>query len=302
MGYEAIVFVARINFCEAMRSRLTDLKALQSLVVVVEEGSMVAAAKRLSYSQSAISMQLRRLEDDLGAELIQRDQSNIRLTRIGRTAVGYAREMLRLNRDLRAEMFGDEVNGLVRFGLPADLAPILRSAWAQFADLYPRVQLEVRSELSVTLIKQLSEGTIDLAVVTLPVDSGDGITLRREPMVWIGSPGTTAHLADPLPLAIGPDGGCEFRSTALARLNAEKRAWRVAYESQAFGALSAQVSVGLAISIAIPSMMEPGLEVLAPDKSGLPELPPIDIKLCMAPGAASRQSQSLAEVVLAAVK
>ena len=263
---------------------------------------MAAAAKRLCYSHSAVSMQLRRLEEDLGIELLHRGHTTVRPTRIGRTAVKYAREMLQLNRGLRAETQHAEVDGIVRFGLPADLAPMLRSTWAQFADLYPRVQLEVRSELSVKLLEQLAEGAIDLAVVTLPSESTKGIALRREPMVWVGSPGTTAHLSNPMPLAIGPDGGCEFRTTALARLDAENRPWRVAYESQVFAALSAQVSVGLAISVAIPSMINPGIEILDCASSNLPELPHVDIKLCHAPGNVSRQSQSLADVVLETVK
>lgn len=263
---------------------------------------MIGAARRLNYSQSTISMQLRRLEEDLGVELLQRNHGCIRLTQLGHTAIGYGREMLRLNCDLREEMLDREIDGSVRFGLPADLAPMLRSTWSEFAGLYPKVQMEVRSELSVTLIDQLAKGSIDLAVVTLPVDNEHGIRLRREPMVWVGSPGTSAHLQDPLPLAIGPDGGCEFRSTALKKLDIVARGWRVAYQSQAFGALSAQVSVGLAVSVAIPSMIGPELEILDPGQSGLPELPSVDICLYQAPGTMSRPAESLASVIMATVR
>lgn len=262
---------------------------------------MVAAARRLNYSQSAISMQLRRLEEDLGAQLLHRDHRGIRPTRLGQTAARYAREMLRLNHDLRQTVQAEQINGIVRFGLPADLAPMLRSTWARFAALYPGVQMEVRSELSVTLMKLLDEGTIDLAVVTSPTDSGEGTTLRREPMVWVGAHGTSAHQMDPLPLAIGPEGGCEFRKAALKCLDDAGRAWRVAYQSQAFAALSAQVNVGLAIAAAMPSMVSPDLNILDAEQSGLPALPAVDIRLCCAPGTPSTQTRCLAEVIMETV-
>ena len=280
-----------------MRARLADLRALQTLVVIVEEGSLQAAAERLYYSHSTVSMQLRKLETELGHQLLHRDTRGLRLTATGQRVVAYAREMLHTNRRLWAAVDEPRLEGVVRIGVPVDLAPLLRRTWARFADLYPHVQVEVRSDLSPCLLKQLDDDRLDLAVVTLHGNATRGDVLMRRPLLWVGSPGTRAPTRAPLPLAVGPPETCVFRRAALNALDAGGRAYRIAYESQAFGALSSQIAVGLAVAPALPDMATPELEILAGPAAGLPALPDMAICLCRAPSAASRQAQALADVV-----
>lgn len=281
-----------------MRIHTLNLRALQTLVAVADTESFTAAARQLNYSQSTVSMQLQRLESELGVELLQRGRRGIKTTRPGLEVLGYAREMLRLNSELNLRLKKQEVTGTVRLGVPADFAPYLPGTLALFAEQFPLVEMEVRSELSVSLVRSVQTGEIDLAIVTRQPNSPGGTRLRREPLVWVAAPGTTAYNQEPLPLAIYPEGICEFRAAATSRLDAAGRRWRAAYESRAFTALRSPVSVGLAVTIAIPSMVDAGLEVLDPASTGLPELPFIDITLHRRPGRASSAANYLAELII----
>lgn len=285
-----------------MRNRALDLRALQSFVTIVSTGSFSAAAERLNYSQSAVSMQIRRLEEELGVTILTRVSGAITPTRSGLEVLGYAREMLRLNGELQQKLAEHEVAGTVRLGLPIDYAPYIPGTLTLFAERYPLVELEVRSEFSVTLIEQTRTGEIDLAIVTREPESTGGTRLRREPLVWVCAPGTAVHLQEPLPLAISPEGFCAFRAAATARLDARGRDWRTAYEGQAFATQRIPVSAGLAIAVTIPSLVGPELEILDPETAGLPELPMMDIRLYRSPGRAGKAATFLAELVIERIR
>ncbi|MES1951071.1 LysR family transcriptional regulator [Salinisphaera sp. S4-8] len=285
-----------------MRTPVVDLKAMQSFVAIVESGSFTAAAEQMNYSQSAISMQLQRLEASLGVALVARTSRQLKPTRAGREALGYAREMLRLSSELRERVAGDEVAGEVRLGLPADFALYMPETLALFAERHPQVEMEVRSELSVTLVEQVEAGDIDMAIVTRQAGLAGGQQLRREPLVWAVAPGAAAHLCRPLPLALWPQGICAFRAAATEALDRAGLPWRSAYESQAFGALRVAVVAGLAVTVAIPSMVDSELEILDPRQAGLPELPSIDIRLFRREGRANRAASSLAELIVDRVR
>lgn len=247
-------------------------------------------------------MQLRRLETELGVALLARDSRTIEPTRPGREVLGYAREMLRLNGELRERLAGREVAGTVRLGLPVDYAPYIPGTLTLFAERYPAVEMEVRSDFSVNLIEQTRAGDIDMAIVTRESDASGGVRLRREPLVWVAAPATTAYLQDPLPLALSLEGLCAFRTAAIASLDAANRRWRTAYESQAFATQRIPVSVGLAVTVAIPSLLGSDLEILDPSTAGLPELPTMDIRLHRSPGRASRAADCLAELLIERIR
>lgn len=285
-----------------MPHRPFELRALQSFVTVVDTGSFTAAAEQLHYSQSAVSMQLRRLEAELDTPLLMRDSRVLQPTRAGREVLGYAREMLRLNGELRSRLADREVAGTVRLGLPVDYAPYVPGTLALFAERYPFVEMEVRSELSVTLIEQVRAGEIDMAIVTSESQAKNGIRLRREPLVWVAAPGTATHRQDPLPLAVSPEGICAFRAAMTAGLDAMGRHWRTAYESQAFATQRIPVGVGLAITATIPSLIGPDLEILAPGAANLPALPMMDIRLHRSPGRASQAASYLADLIIERIR
>ena len=280
------------------RPPILDLKALQSFIAIVETGSFTAAAAQMRYSQSAISMQVQRLETALGVALLVRTSRRLAPTRAGRETLGYAREMLRLNNALRDRLSDSEIAGRVRLGLPADFALYLPETLGLFAERHPQVELEVRSEFSVTLVEQVDAGDIDMAIVTRESDIAGGYQLRRESLVWVTAPGSGAHLRRPLPMAMWPDGICAFRTAATDALDAAGRPWRSAFESQAFGALRATVLAGLAVTVAIPSMVDDDLQILDPDTAGLPRLPAIDIRLYRGRERATQAAASLADLII----
>lgn len=285
-----------------MRHRTLDLRALQSFVTVVSTGSFSAAAKQLSYSQSAVSMQLKRLEDDLGVDVLMRRSGTVEPTRFGLEVLGYAREMLRLDAELQHKLAEREVAGTVRLGVPIDYAPYIPGTLTLFAERYPFVEMEVRSEFSVTLIEQARAGEIDMAIVTRETEATGGTQLRREPLVWVAAPGALVHKQEPLPLAMSPEGFCAFSSAATQRLDAAGRRWRIAYESQAFATQRIPVAAGLAIAVGIPSLIGPDLTSMAPAETGLPELPMIDIRLHRSPGRASRAASYLADLIIERIR
>lgn len=285
-----------------MRHRTLDLKALQSFVTVVSTGSFTEAARQLNYSQSAVSMQIRRLEDELDTALLKRGSQKPEPTRIGQEVLGYAREMLRLNSELHEHLDEQEVAGTVQLGLPVDYAPYISSTLTLFAERYPLVEMEVHTDLSVNLVKQVRAGDIDVAIVTCRPQVSGGVRLRREPLVWVAAPGSTAYLQDPLPLALSLEGVCAFRSAATAQLDQAGRRWRTAYESATFTIQRIPVSVGLAITVAIPSLLGSDLVILNSEEAGLPELPPIDIRLYRSPGRVSRAVECLADLLVERIR
>jgi DNA-binding transcriptional LysR family regulator len=280
-----------------MRHRTLDLKALQSFAAVLSAGSFTAAAKQLDYSQSAVSMQIRRLEDELGMNLLKRNSQTPEPTWVGREVLGYAREMLRLDRELRERLADQEIAGTVRLGLPTDYAGYIAGTLSLFAERYPLVEMEVYSDLSANLVEMTRASDIDLAIVTRPAEAKGGTLLRREPLVWVASPGSTAPQQEPLPMAVTLDEACVFRNAATQCLDAVGRRWRTAYESQTFITQRIPVSLGLALTVAIPSLLGPDLESLDAPKANLPELPMMDIRLHRSPGRASRAAQGLAELL-----
>ncbi|RJS91430.1 LysR family transcriptional regulator [Salinisphaera sp. Q1T1-3] len=284
-----------------MTTRPVDLKALQTLVAVVEEGSMTAAARRLAYSQSAISMQLQRLEARFGLPLVVRARACVRPTYAGEIALAHARDMLASSRMLQERLTGAAIGGSLRFGLPADLAPWMGTIWARFAQRHPQVEMQVCSELSTALCDRLDEGRVDLALLTLPNHGAWGRLLRREPLLWVGGRGTHGPGQAPLALALGPDGGCAFRAAALEALAASGRDWRIAYEAQAFAPIAAPVGLGLAVTVAMPSMLadRPELMVLDHAVHGLPPLPDVALCLATAAGPASPAVAQLAALIMA---
>jgi DNA-binding transcriptional LysR family regulator len=285
-----------------MRHRTLDLRTLQSFTTIVSARSFTAAAEHLNYSQSTVSMQIKRLEAELGIAVLTHEAGIVRPTRAGLEVLGYAREMLRLDAELRNKLARREVAGTVRLGLPVDYAPYIPGTLTLFAERYPRVELAVRSEFSVTLIEQARAGEIDMAIVTRELDAPGGVRLRREPLVWVAAPGASVQLQEPLPLAISPEGICAFRAAATTRLDAVGRRWRTAYEGQAFATQRVPVEAGLAVTVAIPSLVGTNLEILDSDTAGLPELPMIDIRLHRSPGRASQPATYLADLIVERVR
>lgn len=175
-----------------------DLTALRSFVTVADSGGVTRAAGQLNLTQSAVSMQLKRLEDSLGRPLLDRSGRGIALTAEGEQLVGYARRMLALNDEAWGRMTNQAFEGEINFGVPHDVIyPHVPRVVQRFAAEYPRVRVRLHSHYTADLKEMLPRGEMDLIMTTETEVSPGGETLKREPLVWAGAQGGQIWRARP---------------------------------------------------------------------------------------------------------
>ncbi len=251
---------------------------LRAFVAVADRASMTAAANALHLTQGAVSQQIKRLEDLLGAALFERGRRGLRLTTPGERLLGQARRLLDLNDELLADMAAAAPGGEVRLGAPHDLvgsclAPVLGT----YADALPGSGLSLSCAPSPDLLGALARGHIDLAVTEEPVGPSDGERLRVERLAWVGARQGRAYLKRPLPVSMVA-GTCAFRPAVLDALRARGGTWRAVFEGGGLEATTAAVRADLAVTAWLASSIPPGLDAL-PDDAGLPGLPSFAINL-----------------------
>jgi DNA-binding transcriptional LysR family regulator len=274
-----------------------DPSCLRAFLAVADEGGFTRAAQLLNRTQSAVSMQVRRLEELLGTTLIA-DRKKATLTSAGERILEHARRIVSLNDEVMGRAKGADIAGRVRIGTPDDyiaffLPPVLR----RLSVTHPHVEIEVRCALSADLIQAVDKGHIDFALVTRLPGLDGGATIRSEPLVWVGNEAIAQKR--PLPLALFSV-GCPFREVALAALRRVDMPWRIAYESLSTASLLAAVSEGLALAAITPLSLLPGMKVLAP-RGGLPELPGVEIALYGPRGVVSPATQAVKASVMEAL-
>ena len=262
-----------------------DIDLLRTFIAIAETGSFTAAARRVHRTQSAVSMQIKRLEDLLGRQLLDRQSRASPLTTHGELLLDHARRIIRAHQEALAAFEAMQLQGNVTVGSPDDYAStFLPRILARFAETHPAVHVNVVCEPSMTLLERLQDGSVDLALVTEGSGESGGTVLHREPLVWVTSARHTAHLQDPLPLAVF-HAGCCFRRWAIERLAASGRRFRIAYTSLSMAGIYAALEAGLAFSAEVRSNVRPGLRMLGPAE-GFPELPEVGITLQRSPHAA----------------
>lgn len=277
-----------------------DTELLRAFVAVVEHGGFTRAARRLDRTQSAVSAQIRRLEDAAGSRLFDRGVRGVRLTREGEALLGYARRILDLNDEAMETLARRDVEGTVRLGAMDDYATaVLAPLLGGFALGRPGVDVEVHTGLTVHLLERLGRD-LDLVLGMQPAGQGGGEALRRDRAVWAGSPRHDAHARDPIPLALYPP-GCLFRRWAMDALDRAGRRWRLAYMSPSLAAVAAAAAAGLAVTVIKAGTCPATLRVLEP-ADGLPPLPDVDIVLYRAPGRPPRAVARLADHLAAALR
>ena len=258
-----------------------DLDLLKTFVAVVESGNFSNAAPRVGRSQSAISMQMQRLEEELGRTLLVRMPRTVVPNAAGADLLVYARRLLRLSDEARASLSRPEDAGMVRLGVPDDYAAfLLPPVLARFAEDYPLVNLELVCEPSRLLVPAVEEGRIDLAIVTrLPHQPFE--VVRREPFVWVASPHHVAWALDPLPVALF-ELACAARMNVVDALSIAGRAYRSTYSSASLLGLCAVVQAGLAVAGLAASSVPPTLAIIG-EAEGLPPMEPLDMSLIRNP-------------------
>ncbi|MEN8196762.1 MAG: LysR substrate-binding domain-containing protein [Pseudomonadota bacterium] len=273
-----------------------DLDLLRSFAAVAETRNFTRAAERLGRVQSAISMQVKRLEDVVGAKLFHRTRRAVRLTPDGAVLLRHAQRMLRLNEQVLADFGRQAVGGRVRLGATDTSMCFLPAVLSRFAQSYPLIELEVRCDRSWEALDALEAGEVDLALVTQPCGRDGGQIVRRESLMWAVSQASVVDEQDPVPLAIFAL-GCIYRDAALKALQAMGRSWRHAYNSPSRGGLDVAVEAGLAVTIVPECALTPRLRVVGPEQ-GYPLLPAMEILLYGPAGAASAAVATLAEVIV----
>ncbi|GBD44937.1 HTH-type transcriptional regulator GltR [bacterium HR40] len=262
--------------------RLLDPELLRSFVAMADHGSLSAAASRVGRSQSALSMQMQRLEETVGRTLFRRRGRGLELTADGLLLLEHARRILRVHAEALAAFADDPLSGDVRIGAPDDYASsFLPRILARFAESHPRVRVELVCEPSPQLLPRLAAGSLDLALITRGSGEREGELLHREPVVWVGSARHEVHLEDPLPLACFA-ADCCFRRAATERLTAIGRRYRIAYTSLSVAGIYAALDAGLAIAPVTANTLRPGFRILG-EREGLPPLPPAEILLLDGP-------------------
>lgn len=266
-----------------MPSPLLDIALLRSFVTVSNLGSFTRAGDQLGRTQSAISLQIKRLEDAVGKSLIVRATGHLRLTQDGEKLLVHARQMLRLNDNAIADLVEPEFAGSVRLGVPEDFATVhLPAVLADFADAHPKVELEVTCDLTLNLEKGYRAGRFDLVLVKRePEVAIDGIRVWREPLIWVARDRFSLPDEGAIPLIVSPQ-PCVYRRRAVAALDLAGRPWRCAYTSTSLAGTQAAVRAGLGIAVLPREMCPPFLVPLGSD--ALPALDDTEIALIEAPG------------------
>jgi DNA-binding transcriptional LysR family regulator len=272
-----------------------DIDLLKTFLAIADTGSFTRAAEEVHKTQSAVSMQMKRLEDLLvGRPLFARDGRASRFTADGERLIEYARRMVAMNDEAVSAFTKPELTGTVRFGTPDDYADrFLPEILARFYRTHPMVTVDVECINSSALFERTKRGEMDLALVTFACDVRTDEPVRREPLVWVTSARHNVHLLEVLPLA-SPD--CEWRKAALNALDSQKRKYRIAYASSNSNAISAVVQTGLAVG-AVPELcVRPGMRVLT-ERDGFPVIGTFDIGLVRKPGKSSSAVEALARHV-----
>jgi DNA-binding transcriptional LysR family regulator len=255
---------------------------LRALVIVIDRQGFTRAAEALNRTQSAVSMQVKRLEEAHGARLIERGRGGLRPTREGEALLGYARRLLALNDEAADALGRSKVMGRVRLGVMEDYARVrLPSLIARFSEAHSAVELEVETGLTAGMIDRLGR-RYDLVLAMHPPRTTAGTLVRREQALWAAAAGRGPESLDPLPLALAPQ-GCLFRDWAIESLERAGRRWRLVYVSHSSASVEAAVAAGLAVTVVKAGTRLASLRPLG-RRHGLPALPVAEIRLHRAPG------------------
>ncbi|QYK40546.1 MAG: LysR family transcriptional regulator [Paracoccaceae bacterium] len=261
--------------------RTMDLTALRSFVAVAEAGGVTRAAGLLNLTQSAVSMQLKRLEEMLGVALFLRAARRMALTPEGEQLLGYARRMVEMNDEAMLRLTCSSFEGEIRLGVPHDIVyPAIPGILKRLAGAFPRVRVNLASSFTLLLKDGFARGGFDAIVTTEAQPGPGGEVLARRNLVWVGATGGRAWHRRPLRL--GFKDTCIFRPAAQLALDAAGMSWEMAYDGESEQAIEATLAADLAISARLEGALPADTEVI--DSRGmLPDLGSLAICLYTAP-------------------
>ncbi|WP_415873157.1 LysR substrate-binding domain-containing protein [Burkholderia ubonensis] len=303
-----------------------DIAALRSLVAGMDLGSFAKAADRVARSSSAVSAQIRKLEEQAGTPLFVKSGRGLALTDAGDAMLRYARRMIELNDEAAAAVRGVSLDGWVRIGLQEDFGEaILPGVLGRFARAHPKVRIEARVAHNAELLERLDANQLDLALVWGDPASAafvartgiDSEEIARVPMRWIGAAGSGAAGSgaagdgdagepsvrmrdEPLPLVVF-DRPCRFFGAATDALDRAGVPWRVAFTTPSLAGLWAAASAGLGLTVRSHYGLPASVRLLDAAPLGLPELPSVPLMLLRRASSATPTVDRLARIMTQAV-
>tara|TARA_R110002126_G_scaffold49096_2_gene136106 strand:+ start:744 stop:1598 length:855 start_codon:yes stop_codon:yes gene_type:complete len=271
-----------------------DSELLRTFVAIADQGGFTRAADILNRTQSAVSMQMKRLEEDvIKRRLFQRAGRQLDLTAEGELLLSYARRILKLQGEIISTLREPHMVGSVKIGTPDDyVMRFLPSIMARFAQSYPMVQVELHCEPSYQLLQRKD---LDLTIVTRKPGTEIGQLLRQEKMVWAQAAGFALQEQPSLPLAMF-NSDCFCREWACNALDTMERDYRVAYTSPSLSAIMAVVGAGLAITAQLESLIPANMQIIG-SEHGLPTMPSASIVLLRNPQTQTPITDCLAEYI-----
>ena len=261
--------------------RNLDMTALRAFVAVADAGGVTKASGYLNVTQSAVSMQLKRLEEALGQALLDRSARSIALTSAGEQLLSYGRRMLKLNDEVFGRFTGDAFEGEIVLGVPHDIVyPAIPTVLRQFTSEFPRVQINLVSSYTLSLKELYAHGKCDMILTTEEILEEGGRTLLEMPLVWVGAPGGSAWRQRPLRLAF--ENNCLFRTGTQRSLDEAGIPWEMAVTSESSKTIEASVSADIAVHVALEGTAPPVVEVIR-HGGELPELKTYRVNLYGSP-------------------
>src|SRR5690349_18851542 len=284
------------------RTTAFDIDVLRSFALGVELGSFAQAADRLNRSTSAVSAQLKKLEEQAAAPLLRKAGRGLALTETGETMLGYARRLLELNDEAAAAVRGVQLEGRVRLGLQEDFGEhLLPAVLGRFARAHPKLRVEARIARNAELMAGITKGGLDLALAwQTDASHSRAERIARLPMRWIGPanlPVVRRKRGEPLPLVL-LDPPCLVRSATTAALDRAGISWRIAFSSASLAGNWAAVTAGLGVSVRTPLGLPAGVRALTPKEAGLPALPTLGLALYRAEARPAPAVERLAQIIL----
>ena len=270
-----------------------DIDHLKTFLAIADTGSFTRAAEETNKTQSAVSMQMKKLEDVLGRVLFLRDGRGSRMSPDGERFVSHARNLVAMNDEIAQTYLRPSITGNLRFGTPDDYADLfLPEVLAKFSRSHPLVTVDVECVGSTHLYERIKRGEMDIALVTFCNNERDGELLRSDELRWVTSARHNTHNQPNLPLAT-TDPGCDWRKLSCDTLAALGRPFRIAYSSPNRTMLDAMVLQGLAITAMPTISIRPGMRILT-EAEGFPALGTFNIGLLRKSGKQNQAIDALA--------
>ncbi len=269
-----------------------EIDLLRSFVAVAADRNFTQAARAIGRTQSAVSLQIKRLEEIVGKRLFERSRQSVTVTQVGETLLVYANRILAANDAALSHIQRPEAEGLVRIGAPDDYATfLLPPILSSLAGEHPRLRLEVTCDNACDLLPMLDKGDLDIVVATHSSNAVAGEIARYEPLHWVAAPDYLDDPDKPLSLVLFPT-GCVCRDIALAALRRIDRSWHVSYSTRSIALMEKAILESAGVSVMEASIIPASLKIIDGHK-GFPVLPDVAISL-------HRSSSGEAHIALAA--